>query len=168
MTTSSKPPVQARPIFLILAVIGCAAVILAYSLPSRVRGGKAKLPRIVFNLRLIDNAKQMWASDHAATNGTEVSKEDLMPYLGAPGSTQWIASIDSEVYRVNAIGTAPETQLESAYGGGSLPKGTRLRWTQNMACEKLLPNPQGGANGWQPLSSNTSRTSTAAAPRRSP
>ena len=153
---------------MMLAVIGCAVIIAAYALPSLTRSGKAKLPQIVGNLRQIDLAKQMWASDHAATNGAAVSEQDLAEYLRPrPGFTRLVASVDGEVYRPNTFGTPPEARLERPFGT-RFPTGTLVRWSTNAGCEILLPNQQGGANGWQPLYSGTNQVSPAAAARRSP
>ena len=149
---NAQPPRQlvSRGFVVLMVGAGLAALLASVLLPGGSR--KPRVLRIVANLQRIDAAKQMWASGHAATNGAVVSNQDLLPYLsGGLGSTQWIASVDSEVYRVNPIGSPPETRLERTYGGGGFPKGTRLRWNQNVGCEKLLPNPQSGANGWQPL-----------------
>ena len=138
-----------------------------FVLPRLAGSTKAKVPQVVGNLRQIILAKQAWALDHAATNGAAVTEQDLIGYLGVPGRTGLVASVDSETYRVNAIGTPPEAQLQRAFGS-SLPTGTLVRWTTNAGCEILLPNPQGRANGWQPLYSLTSRRPEGAAPRRSP
>jgi hypothetical protein len=128
---------------------------------------KAKVPQVVGNLRQIDLAKRIWAEEHAATNGAAVTEQDLTDYLKVPGRTGLVATVDSETYRLNAIGTPPEAQLQRDFSA-RFPKGTCIRWTSNAGCEILLPNPQGGANGWQPLYSVTVRTSEGAAPRRSP
>lgn len=150
-----------------LVVIGCAAIIIAYALPSLTRGGKAKLPQVIGNLKQIDLAKQMWASDHAATNGAVVTEQELTQYLRVPGRTGLVAIVDSETYRANVIGTPPEAQLRRSFGP-RFPEGTRVRWRTNAGTEILWPNPQGGANGWQPLYRGTNRTPAEAAPRRSP
>ena len=168
MNAHSKSPVQARPVFMMLVVIGCAAVIVAYVLPSLSGSRRAKLPEIIGNLKQIDLAKQMWASDHLATNGTVVSERELLGYLRPPpGSAGLVRPVDSEVYEPNAVGIPPEAKLERAFGS-RFPKGTLVRWSTNAGCEILLPNPQGGANGWQPLYSATNRTPAAAGARRSP
>jgi hypothetical protein len=167
---SQAPRQLVRPALVANLVVALVlALLVCVFLPMLGGSRRGKLPRIVMNLARIGAAKEMWASDRAATNGAAVSNQDLIPFLGeGPGSTGWIASVDSEVYRVNPVGVPPETRLESAYGGGSLPKGTRLRWSKNAGCEKLLPNQQGGANGWQPLYSWTNRAAPEAATRRSP
>jgi hypothetical protein len=49
-----------------------------------------------------------------------------------------------------------------------IQKDFRLKVTWRVPCEGLSPNPQGAANGRQPFSPETNRTSSAAASRRSP
>ncbi len=166
MNERSDPPV--RPGFLLALVVVLALVLLAYiALPSLAGSTKAKLPQIISNLRQLDLSKEMWASDHSATAGALVSEQDLAKYLGPRvSSTGLVVSVDSETYSLNPIGTPPEARLEKSIG--RFPKGMLMRWSTNGGCEILLPNPQGGANGWQPLHSGTNRTSAAAATRRSP
>ena len=167
MSHPPRQPVRPGFLFALLIVFGLVFII-ANLLPSLGGGGKPKLPQIIGNLRQIYLAKEMWAADHAATNGAAVSEPDLVQYLRPrPGSTGLVASVDGEFYRPNAIGTPPEARLERPFGT-RFPSGTLVRWSTNAGCEILLPNPQGGANGWQPLSSLSKRTSGAAAPRRSP
>lgn len=163
----SRPIPAGLVLGLILAL--CLLLVWFFVLPRLAGSNKAKVPQVVGNLKQIDLAKQFWASDHAATNGAAVTEQDLMGYLRVPGSTGLLASVDSEIYRLNAVGTPPEAQLQRAFGS-RFPKGTLIRWTTNAGCEILLPNNpvQGGANGWQPLYSLTNRMPAAAAPRRSP
>ena len=138
-------------------------------LPSTLsRSVKPKLPQIIRNLREIELAKQLSTSDYSATNGVTLSELEIVRYLERrPGQTGLVASVDSEVYKPNPIGAPAEARLERGLGS-RFPKGTVIRWTTNAGCEILLPNPQDGANGWQPLRSETNRTSAAAASRRSP
>jgi hypothetical protein len=150
---------------IVLAVL--LLLVWVFVLPRLAGSSKAKVPQVVANLKQIDLAKQMWASDHAGTNGAVVTEQELMRYLRVPGRTSLVATVDSEVYRVNAIGTPPEAQLQMPFGP-AFPKGTLVRWSTTAGTEILLPNPQGGANGWQPLYSGANRTPAAAAPRRSP
>ena len=150
-----------------LVVALCFLMVWYFVLPMLAGSSRAKVPQVVGNLRQIDLAKQMWAVDHAATNGVPVTEQDLSGYLRVPGRTGLVAAIDSEVYRLNAIGTPPEAQLHRAFSS-RFPEGTLIRWTTNAGCEILVPNPQGGGNGWQPLSSLARRTPEATAPRRSP
>jgi hypothetical protein len=167
MSQPPRQPVRPGFLFALLIVFGLVFII-PYLLPTLGGSGKAKLPQIIGNLRQIYLAKELWASDHAATNGAAVSEPDLVQYLRPrPGSTGLVASVDGEVYRPNAIGTPPEAKIERAFGS-RFPKGTIIRWATNAGCEILVPNPQGRANGWQPLSSLANRTPEPAAPRRSP
>jgi hypothetical protein len=163
------PPPIVRPGFVLSLIVAIGVLFIVAKLLPDVGGSKrAKLPQVIGNLRQIDLAKQMWAADHAATNGASVSERDLAEYLRLPpGSTGLVTSVDWEVYRPNGVGRPPEAQLEKPFGS-RFPKGTLVRWSTNTGCEILLPNPQGGATGWQPLYSATNRTPAAAAPRRSP
>jgi len=167
MNKASDP--QAHPGFrLALSVVLGIAFLAWVILPSLPVSTRAKLPQISSNLQRIDLAKQMWASDYAATNGATVPEQDLVEYLRPrPGSTGLVEAVDSEVYRRNAVGTPPEARLERAFGS-RFPKGTLVRWRTNVGCEILLPNGHGGTNDWQPLYSRTNRISPTAAPRRSP
>ncbi len=130
---------------------------------------KAKLAEITSNLEEINFAKAMWAADHSATTGVLASEQDLAKYL-APGRptnfTGLVVSADSETYRANPIGIPPEAQLEKRMG--RFPKGMVIRWSSDRGCEVLWPNPQGRANGWQPVYASTNPSSVPAAPRRSP
>lgn len=150
-----------------LIVALCLLFAWYFVLPKLAGSSKAKVPQAVGNLKQINLAKQAWALDHAATNGAAVTEQDLMSYRRMPGSTGLVTSVDSETYRLNAIGMPPEAQLQKAFGS-RFPKGTLIRWTANAGCEILLPNPQGGADGSQSFNSETNWTSAAAASRRSP
>ena len=149
MRTPCKSPRQlVRPGFILsLAVVLGLSIILANLYPAGSH--RPKLLRVAGNLMRIDIAKKMWASDHAATNGTVVTEADLMQYLKVAGRTGLVTTIDSEVYRVNAIGTPPEAQLQKPLEA-RFPKGTLVRWDTNAGPQILLPNPQGGTNVWQP------------------
>ena len=110
----------------------------------------------------------MWASDHGASNGAAVSQQDLLQYLGSrhdpPGL---VASIAGEVYNLAVIGGPAEARLEAPLGT-RFPSGTRVRWRTSAGCEILLPNEQGGASRWQPLSSATNAIPSATDTGRSP
>jgi len=158
-----------RPGFLLALLIAFGFLLIIGGLLPPLGGSKkAKLPQIIGNLKQIDLAKGIWASDHAATNGVAVSESNLVGYLRPrPGSTGLVASVDGEVYAPNVIGAPPEARLERPIGP-RFPNGTLVRWSTNAGCEIRLPNQQGGANGWQPLYSGTNRISPSAVPRRSP
>ena len=165
---SQEPSKRISPILVAgLVPAFCLMLVWFFVLPRLAGSNGAKVPQVVGNLRQIDLAKQAWALDHAATNGATVTEQDLLSYLRVPGRTGLVGAVDSEIYRLNAIGTPPEAQLRKALGS-KFPKGTLVRWTTNAGCEILLPNPQGGANGWRPSYSMTNRMPETAAPRRSP
>lgn len=158
-----------RPGFVLaLLIVFGLFFIIASLLPSFGGSRKAKLPQVLNNLRQIEIVKEIWASEHAASNGAAVSDSELAAYLNPrQGSTGLVASVAGEVYRANAIGTPAEARLERPIGT-RFPMGTLVRWSTNVGCEILLPNQQSGANGWQPLYSGTNRISRAAGSRRSP
>lgn len=142
-----------RPGFLLSLFIGFGFLyVVANLLLPQISGSrKAKLPSIIANLKLIDVAKEMWASDHKATNGTPLSEQDLLEYVRPPvDSTGLVRSVDSEVYTHNPIGTPSQAKLENPIGT-RFPKGTLIRCSTNRGPEILLPNTDGKANGWQPL-----------------
>ena len=152
---SQEPSKPISPVMVAGLVVALCLMLVWFSvLPPLAGSSKAKVPQVVGNLRQIDLAKQTWALEHAATNGATVTEQDLLSYLRVPGRTGLVGAVDSEIYRLNAIGTPPEAQLQKAFGS-RFPKGTLVRWTTNAGCEILLPNPQGGANGWQSLYSMT-------------
>src|SRR5512143_1775630 len=99
----SEPAHQlVRPGFILALVSAVGLVFILFIVPDPLpAGGRAKLPRVTANLKQIDLAKQMWASDHAATNGAIVTEQELMQYLRVPGRTGLVASVDSEIYRAN-------------------------------------------------------------------
>ena len=129
-----------------------------------VRSGPSKTGTIIHNLRLIDGAKQEWALEHHQTGAVAISKDDLVPYLKRPPHLDgWVKPVAGERYTIKLLTESPEAQLTRDLG--HLPEGTRFLLTESNDAIVL---PQGGADGRQPLSSDTNRTSAAAASRRSP
>ena len=151
-----------------LITVLCLLFVWYFVLPLLAGSRRAIVPQVLANLRRIDAAKEMWAADHAATNGAIVTERDLVDYLRPrPNSTALMRPVSSELYRLNALGVPPEAQLQEALGA-RFPKGPLFRFSRSAGYEVRLPNPQGGANGWQPFSSSANRALPAAAPRRSP
>ena len=112
------PPQPARHGFAVLLLIALGLFFLAWNLlPTLTGSRRAGLLAIVSNLRQVDIAKQMWASEHSATNGAQVTDEDLARYLGPhKGSTGLVASAFSEAYRPSTnllSGTATFQMVES-------------------------------------------------------
>ena len=154
-------------LLLLLATFGLACL-AALMLPALTGGGPSKTIRIVNNLRQIELMKQMWASDHAVTGSVRFTEHDLAPYAYGYSSNGLARPVIGERYIIHGLGVGPEAQLTQPYG--KLPAGTviRLRPESNRLFRVFLPNQQGGANGRQPIQSETNRTSAAAASRRSP
>jgi hypothetical protein len=164
---NEEHPLSARPGFVLALIVALGLILFAWMSPYYAGSTKAKLPQITSNLKQIGLAKELWASDHGATAGVQVSEQDLATYLRPPkGATGLVMSVLSETYRLNPIGTPPEAQLEKAIG--KFPKGMVMRWSTNKGCEIRLPNPQSGTNGWHSLYPGRPRTPRAAAPRGSP
>ena len=152
---------------LLLAAFGLACM-AALLLPALVGGGPSKTMRIVNNLKQIELMKAMWAADHGVTGSVRITEHDLAPYAYGYSSNGLARLVAGEHYIIHRLGVGPEAQLTRPYG--KLPAGTviRLRPESNRLFRVVLPNEQGGANGRQPLRSETNRTSAAAASRRSP
>lgn len=121
--------------------------------------------KVLNNLKQLEMAKDMWARDHGATGSVEVSAQDILPYLPAKtASNRLVLPVMGERYLINPTGVAPEAQLTGFTA--RWPSGAVIRLYDRPTV--LLPNPQGAANGWQPLSSEANRPSSSATPRRAP
>ena len=148
-----------------LVVVLCVLFVWHFVLPMLGGSRKSIVISVVNNLKQIELAKEMWASDRSPTGALQVSAQDLAIYMGQPlGSSNLVRSVMGERYIINPLGVAPEAQL--ARDSGRWPSGTviRLHGPPTM----LLPNQQSGANGRQPSGSETNRASSAAGSRRSP
>ena len=167
---SLRPRPLVRPGFLfsILVALGLLSLIANLLLPSLAGSRKPPLSQIIRNLRQIEIAKQMWASEHPATSGIPISEQDLLEYLAPRGSSNSsVQPVDSEIYTPNPIGTPAQAKLANPLSS-RLPKGTLIRWTTNGEPEIQLPNPQGGTNEWQPLYPGANRAMPATAARSAP
>jgi len=164
---NQTPNQSMRPGFVLTLLIVISLLgLLCKILPMLGGSKKPVLLRVVNNLKQIDLAKQWWALDHGASNGVQVSFQDLAPYLGQGNTlTGVIVSVLSETYTPNPIGIPPEARLGK--GVGRFPKDTSLRWSTNRGSEVLLPSLQGESNNWQPTYSITNRTPAAAVSGRS-
>jgi len=151
-----------------VAVLIAFACFIAWGLQS-LRPGPRHTVRIVENLKQLYAAKQMWASDNGATGSVQVSEQDLAPYFQSPygGARPLYSNVAGEVYTVNPIGVSPEARLTRKLSR-FFPEGAVIRLGPGGHGFEILPPKQGGANGRQPFSSETNRTSSAAASRRSP
>ena len=167
MSQACGPSVRFSLLFLLLVVVGLWFLYIFFA-PMLVVGGPAKTMSIVNNLRQIELMKQQWALDHGVTGSVRITEQDLAPYAYGYSSNGIARPVIGERYIIHRSGVGPEAQLTQAYG--KLPAGTviRLRPDTNRLFRIFLPNEQSRANGRQPFSSETNRTSAAAASRRSP
>ena len=167
MSQACGPSVRFSLLFLLLVVVGLWFLYIFFA-PMLVVGGPAKTMSIVNNLRQIELMKQQWALDHGVTGLVRIAEHDLAPYAYGYSSNGIARPVIGERYIIHRSGVGPEAQLTQAYG--KLPAGTaiRLRPDTNRLFRIFLPNEQSRANGRQPFSSETNRTSAAAASRRSP
>jgi hypothetical protein len=65
-----------------LTAVGVCTLIAAAVVPNFIKARTCSCANAcVNNLRQIDAAKNEWALEHSATNGTYVSKADIKPYI---------------------------------------------------------------------------------------
>jgi hypothetical protein len=121
----------------------------------------SRINMIVNNLRQLAGAAEQWAIDHHQTGAVLVTEADLTNYLRRP-----LEPVAGERYVLRPLPQSPEVVLTREVGGHA--KGTVICFTTNGEVRFIPPNPQGGANGRQPIRSETNGTSAAAASRRSP
>jgi hypothetical protein len=167
MSRTAAPIIRFR--FTLMLIIAFAlAFVWTTVLPVLSGGGPSKTMRIVSNLRQIEVMKEMWASDHGVTGAVRVTELNLAPYAYGYSSNRLARPVAGERYVIHRLGVGPEALLTQAYG--KLPAGTviRLRPEPNRLFRVLLPNEQGRARGWQPVTSTTNSSSAAAASRRLP
>ena len=93
-----------KPTLVAVATIAAITVAVLAVLPNFARVRVTKSQRnCVANLRLIAGAKAAFADAHGATNGTAVTKEELMPYL-----EEWPKCPQGGEYSAEAIGKSPK------------------------------------------------------------
>jgi len=89
-------------IMIVVAIIGMLAAI---AIPSFMKSrSEARKSTCVNNLRLIDHAKEQWATTNNKNNGDNCASTDVDDYM--KGNTM-PACPSSGTYAVNAIGTNP-------------------------------------------------------------
>jgi len=123
---SQKPP-RNVPHGLLLASVSaiCLLVIWFLVLPRLTGSQRSVVLQVVGNLKRIQFAKEMWASDHGTSNPLQVSDEDLAVYVGPRASTNLVKPIVGEHYIVNPLGMSPEAQL--THDVGRWPSGSVIR-----------------------------------------
>ena len=89
-------------IMIVVAIIGLLAAI---AIPNFVKArATSQANACINNLRLIDGAKQQWASEKQRPSGALLTAADLAPYLKTTGVPACPAG---GVYTLNPVGLAP-------------------------------------------------------------
>ena len=162
-----KKPFRSSLILLPGAALLLCGLVWAICIPNFVHSGPSTMSGIVNNLRQIQGAKEQWAFEHHETNDIVMTRQMLEGMFGPRGYDAFIRPVAHERYTINTLWKPAEAELTKKVDG-YYPRGTVVRLGTNTHEEIILPNQQGGANGRQPFSSETNRTSAAAASRRSP
>jgi hypothetical protein len=147
----SKP--VSRGLLVGLVIVLCLFFLWHFVLPMLSISHKSPIVSVLSNLRRVELAKELWAADHSATGGVQVSVQELAPYLGrSHDSNNLVRPVMGERYMINPLGVAPEAQLTRALG--RWPSGTvvRLYPEGHPPSHLVLPEPRGGADQRQPSS----------------
>ena len=133
---TEEPSAQEKFNWEIVVVVATAAVLIfLIVLPNFVRARTSTGRALVNDLRLIQGAKEQWAIENHATNGTEVALKDIAAYIKTP---PWENPVAKERYVMNPIGTSPEIQFTKRYQ--NFEEGVVLRFAQDYQdFEILLP-----------------------------
>jgi prepilin-type N-terminal cleavage/methylation domain-containing protein len=87
-------------IMIVVAIIGLLA---AMAVPNFRRAHEtAQLQGIVSNLLLIENAKDLWATENKKSTGDTATSTDLAVYMR---NGSWVKPQAKETYNINALGT---------------------------------------------------------------
>lgn len=99
-------------IMIVVAIIGLLA---AMAIPNMGRSReKAQLETIVANLRVIENAKELWATENRKGTGDTPSDTDIAPYLRNNKFPPTL--VCNETYTLNPVGTPPTAVVPSKLG----------------------------------------------------
>lgn len=162
-----KKPSRSSPVLLVGAILLVFGLAWTICIPNFIHSGPSTMSRIINNLRQIQGAKEQWALENHETNDVVVTREMLNGVFPHGGYDAFVRPVAHERYTINTLWKPAEAELTKKVDG-YYPRGTLVRLGTNTHEEIILPNQQGGANGRQPFSSDTNRTSAAAASRRSP
>jgi prepilin-type N-terminal cleavage/methylation domain-containing protein len=102
-------------IMIVVAIIGLLA---ALAIPNLAKNREtAQLNIILNNLRVIDNAKDLWALENNKGTGDTPGPDDIKSYLK---NNQMPKPVVGETYNVNAVGT-PATAVAGVKLGTNAP-----------------------------------------------
>lgn len=118
MTISRKSAFTLFEVMVVSAIIGLLA---ALAIPNYVRArDTSRLNVAMDNLRLINDAKNLWAEETHQPVGTAVPDLGVLANYFRNGTVQ---NLIGETYVPNPIGVAPGVQLPKTSGLGEYPPG---------------------------------------------
>jgi hypothetical protein len=129
-------------LLILLFVIG---LLLAIAVPGFIVDQNGiKRNRVFNNLRQIDDAKNLWAFEHGATNSDQIarltnqlSEQDLIPYLHFTNKQGGLVpAVAGEIYAINPLNKSPEAKIVRK-NDMPWPKGSIIRISENP---KLIYN----------------------------
>jgi prepilin-type N-terminal cleavage/methylation domain-containing protein len=107
-------------IMIVVAIIGLLATI---AIPNFVRARlKAKQTTCIANLRQIDGAKQIWATENRASLTAVPQASNIQPYMGHGAGTLPVCPSDSAnsfatSYQINDLNNVPTCLVEPGTAG---------------------------------------------------
>lgn len=106
---------QVRPVIAILIICFSVAVFFALISPN-FTGERETAPKntCINNLRLIDAAKEMWASEHKKSGGDVPTWADLNPYLTRGpkfDATPTLTCPKDGIYTIGAVSNKPTCSI---------------------------------------------------------
>jgi hypothetical protein len=101
----------------IIAVSVAVCLVAAWAIPHFIHARspntipKAYWSSCVFYLSEIESAKEQWAKERNATNGQNVTWDDLLPYIGREQSGHIPKCPDGGVYTIGKVGEKPTCSI---------------------------------------------------------
>jgi hypothetical protein len=109
-----------------IGVLLAAIALLAWlSIPSFNGSPPSPSNRIINNLRVIQNQKQLWAADKKKTDYDTPTEADLAEYFN---NGRFPSTVIGEAYRINPVSKSPVAKVPSRirYGGKIIEAGGEL------------------------------------------